>query len=175
MDVVKAPLRLDLNPRPSRLGAALIVSTHAATATLAMWLPLPLALRLITLAAIVFAGACGVRRIAGGGLPQAMRIGIERRVSVTARDGRETSGDILDDSYIGPRSTTIVWRPDGARRVRTLLVVADTFAGDDYRRLRVVLRYSRASAAAEGNSGETAASPASHASASTTTPLSFFG
>jgi hypothetical protein len=156
MEVVKPPLRLDLNPRPSRLGAALIVSTHAATATLAIWLPLPWALRLIALAAIVFSGTCGVRRIAGSGLAQSMRIGLDRRLSVTTRDGHETSGDVLDDSYVGPRITTIAWRPDGARRARTLLVLADTFAADDFRRLRVVLRYSRASVPAEGSSEDTA-------------------
>lgn len=65
--------------------------------------------------------------------------------------------DILADSYVGPRLTTIVWRPDGARRVKTLVVMADTFAADDFRRLRVALRYGRAAAAEAGISGVDAA------------------
>ena len=149
---MKPPPRLALFPRPSRLGVALVLSTHAATAALAVWLPLPLAARLAALAAIVLAGACSVRKVAGPGRPRSIRIGIDRRIAVITRGGREANGEILDDCYVGPRLATIVWRPDGARRARTLLVLSDTLAADDFRRLRVALRYSRAAAAADGDS-----------------------
>ena len=51
---------------------------------------------------------------------------------------------ILDDSYVGARLTTIVWRPDGAplvMPVRAIVILPDTLAADDFRRLRVLLRY----------------------------------
>ena len=39
--------------------------------------------------------------------------------------------------------TSIVWRPDGARWSRSILVLPDMLAPDDFRRLRVMLRYAR--------------------------------
>jgi hypothetical protein len=39
--------------------------------------------------------------------------------------------------------TSIVWRPDGARWSRSILVLPDMLPPDDFRRLRVMLRYAR--------------------------------
>jgi len=39
--------------------------------------------------------------------------------------------------------TSIVWRPDGARWSRAILVVPDMLPADEFRRLRVMLRYAR--------------------------------
>jgi hypothetical protein len=82
--------------------------------------------------------------------------GIDRRIALVARDGRETCGEIVADSYVGPHVTTIAWRPDGAWRVRSLLVFSDTFGGDDFRRLRVVLRYGLVPGRGDGSSDEEA-------------------
>ena len=149
---MKPPPCMQLFPRPSRLGVALVVATHAPTAALAMWLPLPLPLRVAALAVIALAGTCAMRPLAGAAMPQSLRIDIDRRIAVTARDGQAIAGDILDDGYVGPRIAVIVWRPDGAWRGRSLLVLADTFTPDEFRRLRVLLRYSRARVSAAGSS-----------------------
>ncbi len=37
----------------------------------------------------------------------------------------------------------VVWRPDGARWSRTVLIVPDMLPAEDFRRLRVMLRYAR--------------------------------
>ena len=108
-------------------------------------------------AGIGAAGAWALRRAVGGGAPRGLRIGVDRRIAVTTRDGRTCDGDILADSFVGHRLTTIVWRTDGARHARTLMVMADTFAADDFRRLRVVLRYGRTAEAALETSGVDAA------------------
>jgi hypothetical protein len=102
-------------------------------------------------------------RIAGRAAPKSLRVGVDGRIAVTRRDGREEQGHLLADSYVGYRLTTLVWRPAGARLARTLLLLSDTFPADDYRRLRVMLRYARALDAASGTSGVVAGLPASQA------------
>jgi len=154
---MKPPPPLRLAPRRSRLAAAIIVASYAATAALLQCLPLPAVVRLGGGAGIGAAGAWALRRAVGGGAPRGVRIGVDRRIAVTTRDGRTCDGDILADSFVGHRLTTIVWRTDGARHARTLMVMADTFAADDFRRLRVVLRYGRTAEAALETSGVDAA------------------
>lgn len=149
------PLRIAL--RRFRLATALIVASYAATAALFVALPLPVALRVAGASGIVMAGAWALRRTAGPSAPMLLRVGIDRRVAVTTRDARTRDGDILADSFVGPRLTTIVWRPDGARRAQTLFVLSDAVAADDFRRLRTALRYGRAAGAAPPISGVDAA------------------
>ena len=83
--------------------------------------------------------------------------------AVGPADGCSCEGTILDASYVGARLTTIVWRADadraGWRRLRpaqTIVVLPDTLPGDDFRRLRVVLRYGRVASPDRGTSGATA-------------------
>jgi hypothetical protein len=56
---------------------------------------------------------------------------------------------------VGAWITTIVWRPDNWRLSRTILVLPDMLPDEDFRRLRVMLRYAR--------SGEVQDVPASQA------------
>ena len=136
------PLRLAL--RRSRLAALMIAVAYAATAVLLLALPLPAAVRLGGAAGIGVACVWALWRAVGGGAPVRLRVGVDRRIAVITADGRACDGDVLADSFVGHRLTTIVWLPDGARHARTLMIAADTFAADDFRRLRVALRYGRA-------------------------------
>jgi len=70
-------------------------------------------------------------------------------------DGSACAGRVHRDSYVGARLSTIVWRPYGRWRHRTILVLPDMLTNDDFRRLRVLLRY--------GRSDVTHGEPASHA------------
>src|SRR5512137_2313531 len=113
---MKAPPPVVLVPRPSRRALALIAATHLPTAALILGLPLPSATALAGAAAIALLGAAAAFRTTGRGRPQALRLGIDRRLTCVARDGGETRGTIVADSYVGPHVTTIVWRPEGAWR-----------------------------------------------------------
>lgn len=62
---------------------------------------------------------------------------------VRTRAGRLVAGHVRTASFVHPRLTTIVWRPDGARLSRSLALVPDMLDVDDFRRLRVLLRYGR--------------------------------
>ena len=70
-------------------------------------------------------------------------------------DGRLVAGHVRAATYVGAWITTIVWRPDGWHWSRAVLVLPDMLPAEDFRRLRVMLRYAR--------SGEAQAAPASQA------------
>ena len=163
MGAMKSPPSLHLEPRRSLRALALPAATHAATAMLLLALPLPVGARIAGAAAAAAAGAFAAWRIAGRRAPASLRVGVDGRIAITRRDGRVEEGEVLADSYVGRRLATIVWRPEGAHRARTLLILADTFPADDFRRLRVMLRYGRALDASLGTSGVDAGRPARHA------------
>ncbi len=138
--------RLRLEPRPSRIGCAIAVTASAITSTLLAWLPLPIVAMVAAIVAVLAVFVSGLWRCTGRGVPALLHVGIDRRIAVTDRDGRSREGVILDDSCVGPCLTTIVWRWDGMpwwRPARAIVVLPDTLPADDFRRLRVALRYGR--------------------------------
>ena len=152
---MKEQPRLRLEPRPSWLGRALIVAACAATSVLLGWLPLPVAAVVPAGAAVLAVLLSGLRQCTRRGTPAMLDVGIDRRISVTDREGRSRSGAILDDSYVGAWLTTVIWRADEDawwRQARVILILPDSLPPDDFRRLRVALRYGRP-AGGEGTSG----------------------
>ena len=160
---MKPPPSLHLEPRSSLRAVALVTALHAATATLLLTLPLPIGARLAGAIAIALAGMLNVWRVAGGCAPASLHVGVDGRIAITRRDGRAEAGAVLADSYVGRRLTTIVWRPDKQHRARTLLIVADMLPAEEFRRLRVMLRYGRSFDAGGEASAVDAGRPASHA------------
>jgi hypothetical protein len=117
-----------------------------ATLALAGGLPVPPEARFGIVVLTVGAGGMAARGTFGRGRPVLLHVGIDRRLCVTTRDGRSCEGTILDVSYVGARLTTIVWRPEGAARLcpaHALLILCDSLPAEDFRRLRVCLRYGR--------------------------------
>ena len=94
-----------------------------------------------------------VRR--GNGVVKELRLAPDLILVVCLGDGRLIAGHVRRATYVGPWLTSIVWRPDGAWWSRSLLVVPDMLPEDDFRRLRVMLRYAR--------SADVQRIPASHA------------
>ena len=76
-------------------------------------------------------------------------------IVVRRHDGQLVAGHVRSGSYAHPLFSSILWRPDRARWSRTLPLVPDMLDVDDFRRLRVMLRY--------GRRGVTADAPASQA------------
>jgi hypothetical protein len=62
---------------------------------------------------------------------------------IVTGDGTACAGRVHRDSYVGARLTTLVWRPFGRWRSRTILILPDMLPAQDFRRLRVLLRYGR--------------------------------
>lgn len=97
----------------------------------------------------VVALRCGSRAV------RAFELRGDLTLTVVSGDGTACAGRVHRDSYVGARLSTIVWRPYGRWRARTILLLPDMLPADDFRRLRVLLRYGR-SDVAQGD-------PASHA------------
>lgn len=143
---MKPPPRLRLEPKPSRIAGIAIVVGCAAMTVLMLCLPLDAWAISAALVAILAVAARGLWRCSRRGVPALLHVGHDRRLTATLGDGRSQEGSILDDSYVGARLTTIVWHPDRASRYRlaqTILILPDTLPAEDFRRLRVLLRYGR--------------------------------
>ena len=148
---VDAPLhsaapRLRLAPRPSRIGCVYLLLSCVLTSALLAALPLPWTVMLPCAAAVVGVLVGGLWRCTGRGVPALLHVGNDRRITVTDYDGRSHAGTILDDSFVGAWLTTIVWRRDGLpwwRPAPAIVVLPDMLSPDEFRRLRVVLRYGR--------------------------------
>jgi hypothetical protein len=139
-----SPPRLRLEPRPSWIGFALIVFACAGVAVLVGLLPLPWPSTVALAALIGITLRAGHRHCVGRDVPALAHVGIDRTITVTNRAGRSSDGIVLADSYVGALLTTIVWRANGApwwRPAGVILVLPDTLPADDFRRLRIFLRY----------------------------------
>jgi len=77
-----------------------------------------------------------------------LRVGGDRALHVFTADGRMLHGHVLASTFVGARLTTVVWRRDGSRWSRAEWVLPDMLPAEDFRRLRVQLRYSRSEVAA---------------------------
>ena len=106
-------------------------------------------------AGVVVAGGCGLHalRITAGvganGSMASIELAADRRIVITDRFGRHIAGIVRPESYAGALLTTVVLRPEGARRSRALAIWPDTMPADELRRLRVLLRHG------DGGSDET--------------------
>jgi hypothetical protein len=140
---MKAAQTLRLSLGPSRQASALICITCLATCALVAWLPGAAALRGVSVIGIGAYAILIMRQWATRSASRAI-IGIEldadRAVRLTERTGGHVEGIVQPDSYVGALLTTLVVRPDGKRRLRTLAILPDMLPADDFRRLRLLLR-----------------------------------
>ena len=150
------PVRVSL--APSIAAAMLIALLALATCGIVSRLPLDAAATAMIVVAI---GVWAIDRIHVVALrrgPRAVRR-LELRGDLTlvvvTGNGTAHAGRVHRDSYVGARLSTIVWRPYGRWRRRAILLLPDMLPADDFRRLRVLLRY--------GRSDVTHGEPASHA------------
>jgi hypothetical protein len=72
----------------------------------------------------------------------------DRTVRLTQRTGRRIQGLVQPDSCVAALLTTLVVRPDGKRRLRTVAIFTATLPADDFRRLRLLLRLGHGSTTA---------------------------
>jgi|SRR6185369_13239457 membrane-bound toxin of toxin-antitoxin system len=147
MASMKSTPRLRLEPRPSHIACGAIVVLCVSSAVVIAVMRGSLAVTAVSSAVVFVVLVSALWRCRGRGVPALLHVGIDRRITVTDRNGRSESGAILDDSYVGSVLTTIVWQADGDpwwRVARSVLILPDTLPPDEFRRLRVVLRYGRA-------------------------------
>ena len=150
------PVRVVLSSSYTAL--ALIGSLALATCAVIASMPLqPAAVGLATIVVVVWA-IDRIHVVAFRQGPRAVRMFEVRgdlTVVVVTGDGNARAGRVHRDSYVGARLSTLVWRPFGRWRSRAILLLPDMLPAQDFRRLRILLRYGR-SDVAHGD-------PASHA------------
>ncbi len=143
---------------PSLITGVGIGVLAVATLALTVALPLPPILQCGLAAAIVaWAGWCfqvdALHR--GAFAVTEVRVAPDLVLVACMGDGRLAAGHVRAATYVDAWLTTIVWRPDGARWSRAILILPDMLPAEDFRRLRVMLRYAR--------SAEVQGAPASQA------------
>jgi hypothetical protein len=143
---MRLPVQLRVSPRPSRVATVAITALAVVTFGVVLTLATPAACDFF--AAVVLAGWAH-HHIRLHGTRTARHAVVEILLSSDAvivarrRDGKLIAGHVRSATFVHPAFTSIVWRPDGARWSRTIPLVADMLDVDDFRRLRVLLRYGR--------------------------------
>ncbi|HSO05996.1 MAG TPA: hypothetical protein VLW45_02075 [Pelomicrobium sp.] len=135
---------LAITLRPSvPLGLGLM-ALHALALGAVAWSGLPASVRLALAAAvgISLAHALATRVFRrGGSAVVALRLSTAGEVSVQTRDGGACTCRVRAESLVHP--AIVVLRLGCGRRVRTVLIDAGSVGCDEYRRLRVMLRWGR--------------------------------
>jgi hypothetical protein len=142
----------------SRAALALIAALAAATCGVIATLPFDRTLLGFATFVVVVWAIDRVHVVAWRHGPRAVRqfeVRGDLTVVIVTGDGTALAGRVHRHSYVGAGLSTLVWRPFGRWRSRTILLLPDMLPPQDFRRLRVLLRYGRSDA----RQGE----PASHA------------
>jgi len=141
---MKSTSVLRVSLQSSRIAAGLLAAATIATAAM---LALLRAEPWLRAAGVVVAGACGLHAlritaaVGANGSIASIELAADRRIVITDRFGRQIAAIVRPESYAGALLTTVVLRPDGARRSRALAIWPDTMPADELRRLRVLLRH----------------------------------
>lgn len=107
-------------------------------------------------AAILTTGAVGIHALRSAARMStrraivAIELGADRIAIVTDRSGHRVTAMVQPESHVGAMLATLVLRPDGGRRSRSLLVLPDMIPADEFRRLRVLLRHGHSPSARRG-------------------------
>lgn len=149
---------VDVVLAPSRIALVAIGAAAAVTVLATLTLPWPAWSTTAAVAAILgwttdCARVVALRR--GSRAVQSVQIEAGPRIRVRFGDGTTRAGRIEPRTCVTSWITTLVWRPDGARFARSVLILPDMLPAETFRRMRVVLRY--------GRSELTQGAPASHA------------
>lgn len=131
---------------PSRIVGAGIGVAALATLAIVFLLPMDAWLQFIAAFAVLAWAAAAFRIVALRRTRFAtteLRLAPDLVLVVRMGDGRLVAGHVRSATYVGAWVTTIVWRADGAYWSRAVLIVPDMLDAEDFRKLRVMLRYAR--------------------------------
>ena len=128
----------------SRAAALGIGGATVATAAIVGLTPMPWTVRAWVLAALALCACEAIRRVAMHRGPRgvrAMRLSRGGELEVRCADDRRVAGAVRDGSFVAPWLTIVLWRPEGARIGRALVILPDMVRSEEFRRLRVLLRW----------------------------------
>jgi hypothetical protein len=135
-------LRITL--RASRRLAAILVAVHVAAGVTCIPLDIPLEIKLAISAAIAVSLVHALRRYAllrGRAALVALELRAERQADAQTRDGAWHHACILGTSYVSASLTVLNLKFDDRLVARHLIIVPDMLDIEDFRALRVILRW----------------------------------
>ena len=135
-------LRIRLTP--SRLLAAVLTLAHAAAITVVLVVELPQWLKVVAIVLLIAQCALIVRRqafLSGADAATGIEITSDHRINVETRSAGWCEYDVLGSTYVTPYLTVLNLRQAGARAAMHVLLLPDSLNADDFRKLRVWLRW----------------------------------
>lgn len=135
-----APMTL----RPSYRLAGMLIVTHVVIAGLLMLLELPLWVRIALILLLLVNAGWSVHRHAlrrGRHAITALAFSDRETIRLSMRDGGSHDGRVLGSSTVGTGLTLLNIAVDGRRLPVHVVLLGDSLASDDFRRLRVWLRW----------------------------------
>lgn len=136
--------------RPSRSLAIVVCAAHAVAAVLVLPLQIGAAAKigLWTVVAASLVRALREALLMGADAIVGATIHDGAHATVSLRSGTEVEARILGTTYVTPMLTALNLHIAGSRFARHVLLVPDNIDREDYRKLRVVLKWARSDASA---------------------------
>jgi hypothetical protein len=72
---------------------------------------------------------------------RSLRLDGSRGLCLVFQDGAEATGRVQDGCFVAPWLAIVRWRPEGAWFDRTVVILPGMTGRDEFRRLRVLLRW----------------------------------
>ena len=141
-------LRVSL--KPSLLLSAILLGVHCAAGAMLFTLEMPVSLSVtaVTIIALSLVRSMWVHALLRAQQSViALTVEDQERCTLQTRNGALLPARILASTYVTSFLTVINARPAGARFARHILLMRDTIAPEDFRRIRVLLRWARRSPA----------------------------
>jgi len=135
--------------RPSARLALILTLAHAAAAGISFTVELPLWGHIPLLAAIAASfghSVYGPALLRSANAVVAVEIGQGEAVCFQTRHGEWHSAVLLDSSFVAPYLTVLNLRPAHSYFARHVVITSDNVPAEDFRRLRVWLRWQKAAA-----------------------------
>jgi toxin CptA len=139
----EATVRIEL--AASRLGAAAIASMASATLALLCFAPGAPGARILAATWVACAAVHAIHAVAlhrGRRGARAVELGGGGAVEVRDAAGAWRAGLLREGSFVAPWLTIIRWRTPGARFDASIVLLPDMLPAEDFRRVRVWLRWS---------------------------------
>lgn len=135
---------LSITLRPSCLLGLLLVAMHALALLSAWQVPLALVAKIGVAALLASSLALSLRQHvwrAGKRSVRAIRLTGECDLSLQGQDGAWLEAAILPSSFISPYLTVLNLQLEGERRARHVIILPDAMDSEQFRQLRVWLRW----------------------------------
>lgn len=138
-----APL-LVVHLKPSRYLAVMLSIAHVVAAGLLWPLALPLAVKLAGAAILAISLIFYLRHYAllrSPGAVVAFALSDEMACTLETRRGEQIACTLLGSSFVAPYLTVLNLQPEGKFFTRSVVILADGIDAEEFRQLRVLLRW----------------------------------